>query len=153
MANEKWQTSTFKEVVDRETGEIVSTETSKCFTKKIESELFYMTFIEYMSPLYNIKSDTAKSVLNYLCSLAEFNEGKVFLTANKRKTICSDLDISLTSLANNIKILKKSNLISGSSGDFIINPQIFWKGSVDTRKQLLQDTKIKVTFNIEQDED
>lgn len=153
MANEKWQTSTFKEVVDRETGEIVLTETSKCFTKKVDSELFYMTFIEYMSPLYNIKSDTAKSILNYLCMLAEFNEGKVYLTTNKRKTLCSDLDISTTSLTNNLKLLKKANLISGSNGDFIINPQIFWKGSVDTRRQLLQDAKIKITFNIEQDQD
>lgn len=149
MKKEKWQTSSFKEYVDKETGEVVSTEITKSFTKKIDVESFYMVFIDYISPLYKLKSDTAKSILNYMCSLAEFNEGKVYLTTNKRKQMCEDLGIKTTSLTNNLKLLKKSNLISGLDGDFIINPQIFWKGSTDTRRQLLKDKSIRVTFNIE----
>lgn len=148
MGNEKWQNGMYKELVDRTTGEIIQTEIVKSFTKKVNVEQFYMTFIKYIAPIYQLKSDTAKSVLNYMCSHAEFDTGKVKLTAGSRLEICKYIGISATSLTNNLNLLKKLNLISGSKGDFIINPQIFWRGSMDTRDQILKNADIKVTFNI-----
>ncbi len=38
-------------------------EQTKIFTKTLKSETFYMTFIDYVSPLFNLKSEVAKSIL------------------------------------------------------------------------------------------
>ena len=137
-----------REVVDTTTGEIITYESSKTFTKKIESDKFYITFIEYIAPFYDLKSNTAKDVLCWMCSHAEWNTGKVALTTNTRKDICNIFKISPNTLTNSLKKLKELKLISGEKGDFIINPQIFWKGDLKERKRLLEIDEIKVTFDI-----
>jgi hypothetical protein len=45
--------------------------------------------------------------------------------------------------------LKKSKLIDGSNGEFQINPQIFWKGSQESRDALLKNATIVMTFGLE----
>ena len=72
---EKYQQVTQTQTVDLSTGEIVQYDTTKTYTRKIESESFYMTFIDYIAPLYNLKSDAAKNVLNWMCCDAEYNTG------------------------------------------------------------------------------
>ena len=144
-----YQSSVFKEIVDRETGEIISTEQTKVFTKKVTSENFYMTFVDYISPLFNLKGGNCKSILVWLCSHAEYNTGKVSLTASDRQKIGELLNISNNTITNNIKILKDNKIISGEKGSFILNPQIHWKGDTETRRRLLQNQEIKITFSIE----
>ena len=79
---------------------------------------------------------------------AEFNTGKVFLTTGNRAILCKDLNISSNTLTNNLRKLKDANLISGDKGDFVINPQIFWKGDLSVRKKLLEDSEIQIKFEI-----
>lgn len=52
-----------REVVDGDTGELVTLDTTRTFSKKITEDTFYMTFIEYMSPLFGLKPDSAKNLL------------------------------------------------------------------------------------------
>ena len=47
--------STTKIVVDRETGEIAQIETVKKQKIEINSEPFYMVFIDYMAPIFSLK--------------------------------------------------------------------------------------------------
>ena len=63
---EKYQQVIQTQTVDVNTGEILQYETQKTYTRKIESESFYMTFIDYIAPLFNLKSDAAKNVLNWM---------------------------------------------------------------------------------------
>ena len=107
-----------------------------------------MTFIDYIAPLFNLKSDAAKNVLNWMCCHAEYNTGKVQLTTNPRDLACEELGMKSNSLSNHLKKLKDLNLISGEKGDFIINPKIFWKGDTATRNKLLSDNEVKVIFKI-----
>ena len=136
------------ETVDTETGEIVTIVSAKEYSTKVESDRFYMTFIDYIAPLYELKSNSLKNLLTYLCEHAEFNTGKVSLTTAARKVACDYLGISNNTLTNYLKKLKDSNLISGKDGEFIINPQIFWKGDTKSRAQILENEEIKITFNI-----
>ena len=145
---EKYQQVTQTQTVDVNTGEILQYETQKTYTRKIESESFYMTFIDYIAPLYNLKSDVAKNVLNWMCCHAEYNTGKVQLTTNQRDLACEELGMKSNSLSNHLKKLKDLKLIDGDRGDFIINPQIFWKGDTVTRNKLLADNEIKIMFKI-----
>ena len=145
---EKYQQVTQNQIVDVNTGEIIQYETQKTYTRKIESESFYMTFIDYIAPLFNLKSDAAKNVLNWMCCHAEYNTGKVQLTTNQRDLACEELGMKSNSLSNHLKKLKDLKLIDGDRGDFIINPQIFWKGDTVTRNKLLSDNEIKIMFKI-----
>lgn len=135
--------------VDTQTGEIVATESSKTFTRKIKTDKFYMTFIDYVAPFYQLRSVSAKNILVYMCEIAEYNTGKVALTTGVRQELCYELAISSNTLTNNLKVLKDLKLISGERGDFIINPQIFWKGDTNTRDQLLRKDEIKITFELQ----
>ena len=70
-------TSTQREIVDRETGEITVLETSKTFVTKPIKDSFYMTFIKVISPLHNLKEGNAMRLLNWMCEHAEYNTGCV----------------------------------------------------------------------------
>lgn len=133
-------------VVDRETGEVQQTETSKTFLTKIKEDAFYMTFIDYISPYYQLKSDNARKILCWMCNHAEWNTGRVSLTAASRAQMAEEIDICPNTITNNLKKLKDVNLISGEKGEFQINPKIFWKGELSVRRQMLKDKEFQISF-------
>jgi hypothetical protein len=137
-----------REVVDVTTGELVKVDTQKTFTEKISPDNFYMTFIGYMSPLFNLHSDVARSILDWMCMRAEYNSGVVDLSTSKRQKMCSDLSITSNQVTNNLKKLKELGLITGEKGEFTINPEIFWKGDTKTRQQVLEGKSLKVSFEL-----
>lgn len=137
------------QIVNTETGEVQTVATSKEYSIKIESDKFYMTFIDYISPMYKLKSENARKLLIWMCCHAEWNTGEVNLTAADRVNISNELGICNNTITNNLQALKKLNLISGEKGKFIINPQIFWKGDTKTRGQLLQNSELKIKFSLE----
>ena len=99
-----------REIVDVTTGELVKVDTQKTFTEKISPDNFYMTFIGYMSPLFNLHSDVARSILDWMCMRAEYNSGVVDLSTSKRQKMCSDLSITSNQVTNNLKKLKELGL-------------------------------------------
>ena len=137
-----------REIVDVTTGELVKVDTQKTFTEKISPDNFYMTFIGYMSPLFNLHSDVARSILDWMCMRAEYNSGVVDLSTSKRQKMCSDLSITSNQVTNNLKKLKELGLITGEKGEFTINPEIFWKGYTKTRQQVLEGKSLKVSFEL-----
>jgi hypothetical protein len=137
-----------REIVDVTTGELVKVDTQKTFTEKISPDNFYMTFIGYMSPLFNLHSDVARSILDWMCMRAEYNSGVVDLSTSKRQKMCSDLSITSNQVTNNLKKLKELGLITGDKGEFTINPEIFWKGDTKTRQQVLEGKSLKVSFEL-----
>ena len=114
-----------REIVDSQTGEVVKIDSSRTFTTKVTEDSFYMTFIDYVSPLFGLKPESAKNLLIWMCQHAEFNAGKVSLTTADRKQISIELGLSNNSITNYLKKLKDLKLISGENGSYLINPQIF----------------------------
>lgn len=145
----KFKQSTVREYVDVNTGEIQMLETSKTFTTKVKSDRFFMTFVDFLSPFFDLKSDNARKILVWMCEHAEFNTGVVRLTSADRLQMAEDIDICPNTITNNLKKLKDAKLISGDKGIFQITPVIFWKGSMDKRAELLEDREIQITFGIE----
>lgn len=125
-----------KEKVDQETG--VVTETEKTFRIIGNSETFYMTYIEHMAKLFNITSITDIKILWKFCLLANYNNGEVNLTADKRAKLQEELNIASTQITRSINSLKELELIFGDKGTYIINPSVFWKGD-----KMGRDTTIK----------
>lgn len=101
----------------------------------------YKVFIKYTSLLQQLNSIVARKVLDWMCKNMEYNTGKVSLSTYRRQQMCCELQINNTQLSNNLKRLKDLNIISGEKGEFIINPNIFWKGDTKAR------TKALLSFN------
>ena len=140
-----------REYVDTQTGEITTVETAKVFTERIKEDSFYMTFIDFVAPLYKLTSETARKLLTWMCEHAEFNTGKIKLTSADRKEIVSKFNITNNTITNCLSTLKKLKLISGSSGNFEINPQIFWKGDLSIRREILKNNDFQVKFTISEE--
>ena len=139
---------TVKEYKDPVTGEILSYESEKLFTQKIDKDKFYITYIDFIAPFFQLKSAKAKDLLIWMCNNAEFNSGRVLMPAEIRAQITKELDMSANGITNNLKALKDLNLISGEKGVFTINPQIFWKGDEKARKAFMNEQEIKIKFSI-----
>lgn len=144
----QWEQTTFKEVVDKETGEVVQSELSKTYSTKVKEDAFYMTFIDYISPFYKLNSDNARKILCWMCNHAEWNTGKISLSTGSRAQMAEDCDICPNTITNNLKKLKDLKLISGEKGEFQINPQIFWKGDLSVRRQKLKDQELQIIFQL-----
>ena len=142
-------TSTTQTVVDENGIERVRTE-SKQFVYKSDEDSFYNVFIKYVHWMYDIDSAVTLKVLIYLMEIAEFNTGKVLLTTGQRTKLCEVVGISKPALSRAIRELvvagaiAKTYLTNGQTGEqmeikgeYMINPEMFWKGDQSTRKQLV----------------
>jgi len=140
------------DVIDPETGEIIgNVENEKRFVYTEESDKFYMTFFEFMAPVYKLKGENVRNILAWLCENAEFNTGKVYLPAPRVDELSQFLHVPKQSIYNGLNELKKSNLISGARGCYQINPEIFWKGDFQSRKQCIENNrKLSIIFKIDE---
>lgn len=138
-----------EESVDTGTGEVKRW--VKKYSIKVQSENFYMTYIDNLAGYFCLTSSADKSVLAYLCTIAEYDTGRSFLNPDDRKKACLDLGICSQQFSNSIGKLKNLHLITGSNGFYMINPAVFWKGKSKTRSSLLKDNKLAVEFNFEID--
>lgn len=115
-----------------------------------KEDSFYMTFINYVGWKFGLKSDTTKNVLEKLLNAAEFNTGIVILGTDQRAEIVDSLHISKSTLSQSIAQLIKLEVISpvkkidiktgeevDSKNTYLINPQMFWKGELKKRKELI----------------
>lgn len=144
----KYSQTRTREIVDVTTGELVSVESEKIFTQKIDSDNFYMVYIDHMAPLFKLNSTIARNVLDWFCKNAQFNTGKVSLTPSERLNLCEDLQITPNQVTKAIKTLRDLDLIDGEKGTFFINADIFWKGDATSRKQVLDGKKLEITYKI-----
>jgi hypothetical protein len=147
--NMRLKNETTKEIVNTETGEVFLQTTSKTFNIKVTSDSFYITFLTVIKELAGLKSIVDVKVLSCLCSIAEYNTGIVFLTAERKQYICDTMNLKYQSVANSLTNLKKSGFITGKGGTYTINPEYFWKGDLKTREQLLKEGKININIEFE----
>jgi hypothetical protein len=123
---------------------------SKSFSTKTTSDAFFMCFIDNMSGLFKITCATDSKVLAKLCSMAEFNTGKVGLTPGNRKLLMEAIiGLSTQNLSHSLGRLKKLGLIAGDKGDYEINPKVFWKGTTDERNKLLKNEGLEISIKFQ----
>ena len=135
-----------QEVLDIETGELIRTTTQKVYSSKINSESFFMTFIEAIAPIYKLKSATDLKLIIKFCEIAEFNTGKVIISSSLRKDICEQLGISNNQYSISLKSIKEKGIVTGDKGTFVLNPSIYWKGTVKSRESIMKDFTITISI-------
>lgn len=139
-----------EETLDRRTGELVTVK--KTFAIKSKStEEFYLTFLSGLNAICELSRPSDIKILTVLCTMAEFNTGRVKLMSCDRASIIKQLSISPQSFSNSIKRLKEAGLLHGDRGDYEVNPQHFWKGTTDERQRLLKQKSADILLKYTQD--
>lgn len=136
------------EITNASTGELV--ESKKVFNVKVESAEFYITFLEIVSFIHNIKGEFP--LLAILCMNSEFNTGKCFLSADRRKIFAEQLGLTSGGFRSALFRLEKKGAIKNNNGTIEINPLYLWKGSVEERNKALKQKGIEVNFKFRSDE-
>lgn len=142
----RYQNVMSREYIDKETGQATQIELVKSFSYKCTEDSFVMMFYEYLRGTIDLKSFKAFQVLIELVNLADWNTGEVTLSPVKRKRICEILNISRCNLSTHLKALTNCGLIIGKQSDYKINPQIFWKGELNKRKEIISGKEFYVEF-------
>lgn len=129
--------TTIKQVVDRDTGELHEIETSKTYRTKVETDRFFSVYISKLASFYGITALSDVKVMIAFCEMAEYDTGVLNLNKAIRVKIQDKTGVDYSNLSKNIKRLSNLGLIHHESGTVTINPEIFWKGSMKVRRELL----------------
>ena len=126
-----------EEEINVSTGEVKTLR--KTFSTKVKTKQdFFMVFLHGLNSICELSRPSDIKILVYLCSKAEYNTGRVRLTSSDRAELIEVLDIRKQSLSNSLRRLVESNLLEGSKGTYIVNPQAFWKGETNERERILK---------------
>jgi hypothetical protein len=135
-----------EESVSVETGEV--TTVKKTFAAKVKTKQdFFMVFLNGLNSICELSRPSDIKVLVYMCSKAEYNTGKVRLTAEDRATIVDKLGICKQSLTNSLTRLVGVGLVTGSRGSYEVNPQAFWKGETNERERILKSRSLTLLID------
>lgn len=136
------------ESIDTSTGEVV--EIRKQFAVKVETAEFYITFIEALAFIHNIKGEFP--VLAILCMNSEFNTGNCFLTSDRRKIFAETLGLKSSGFNSALHRLEKKGALKNNGGTIEINPIYVWKGSVEERNKLLKEQGLELSIKFKSEE-
>lgn len=146
----KFTTNSMHEERITNEGERVIRDIKKTVKFTTEDNPFYMTFLNFVGWMWSLRGEVTIRVLMQLMERAKFNTGVVDLSAADREDIMEMLGINGPALSRSIaeliakdaiakvtKVNKVTGEIKECKGRYMINPQMFWKGELDKRKELL----------------
>lgn len=133
-------------ILDKRTGEVLDMN----ITKKIDLDEFIMVFFSSCPQLMELKGNHLK-VLICCWKYSSYNpdneeRGNTIHNGPGFKQACKDsgLDVSPAVIDNAISALhKKGFLIKRYRGEYLLNPQYFFKGRLSSR------SKVKIHFTVE----
>lgn len=141
---------TIETIVKDENGNDRVRSTEKVFKHDTDVENFYIVFTNYVQWMYNLKGVVPLKILHALLEEASINTGKVSISSGKRQQLINKLGISRCAFYKAINQLAEAGAISKvhyidektgeekeSQGDFLINPEMLWKGDRNKRKELI----------------
>lgn len=131
---------------DPETGEILNYSRHKSVQLK-ETEPFFLTYSKQILALYNtdVLNATTK-VLYKMMEFAEWNTGKVYMSADRVEEIMSMCNISRATYHRAVKELIDKGIITKGKGSYTIAENMFWKGEIKMREKILN-AKLKISFS------
>lgn len=130
---------------DTTTGEIIEFSEHKSIQLK-KTEPFFQVYSQQILALYStdVMNATTK-VLYKMLEYAEWNTGKVFMTADRVEEIMSSCNISRASYHRGVKELIDKGIITKGKGSYTIAENMYWKGDMKMRESIIK-ARMKVTF-------
>jgi hypothetical protein len=125
------------EIVDSETGEVLSTNIKIHKYIASSKDEFMLLYVNVL-PIFIGLSNPAKTVYAYL--LSNYNSNVTFeIASGTRSLISNTYGMSLSAVANALTELKEHSLIySHTKGMYQINPRYAFKGSSNDRNSALK---------------
>ena len=120
-----------KEIIDKETGEVV---TSEKVTQLPKEPNFVKLYIDDIGKLYNLPK-SCSGLMMALVKKIDY-EGIITIASGAKKRTAKELGISIQSFDNSIqKLLKQGIMIRIDRGEYMMNPNLFAKGDwTDVRR-------------------
>jgi len=113
---------------------VVST---KSYKVGVNIEPFFATFTREDHRLYRLTA-TQYQIMIYLCKKMKLDTGEVDITPSDRKKMMAFFDVSKGAISLGLAGLLKAKILAGKSGEYYINPELFWKGSPVKREELVK---------------
>jgi len=141
------------------TGNVSYQVTEKEYVHRSEEEPFFQVYVNYIGWMYGIHGGAPQAVLLYFMENADYNTGIVHFTSKSRKRLLSLTGLSRTGLYKALKHLEKMKAIApikdydddNAGGEYMINPQMFWKGEKDLRRNLIVTFKAAINDDVDID--
>jgi hypothetical protein len=109
-----------------------------CIVKNSTPEEFFTVFLANLNTICELINPGDVKVLAHLCAFSG-EDGKISLSTKTRKEILAKLSYSSSAFSNSLARLKISDVVVGENGDYEVNPQFFFDGTLEERTQLLRD--------------
>ena len=109
-----------------------------CIVKNTTPEEFFTVFLSNLNTICELVNPGDIKVLAQLCALSG-EDGRISLSTKTRKEILNKLSYSSSAFSNSLTRLKISDIVVGENGDYEVNPQFFFEGTLEERAQLLRD--------------
>lgn len=158
----KYTTKTYHEEYTREDGTTTVRDVKKTVKISMEDNPFFMTFLKCMRWQWGLKGETSIRVIELMMNSAEYNTGIVDLSTDVREHIRQELGISNPALSRALaellqsgaikKMTRRDNItgeIKESKCRYMINPELFWKGELNKREQLIITFQAKYSDDID----
>lgn len=97
-------------------------EENKVLKIEVKSNV-YRTYLETLSGIFKVTTETDLKVLTKLHELKDVNN-RIRLTHNDRVDVLKELNIDTVQLAGSLANLKNKGLLIGSHGDYILDKKI-----------------------------
>lgn len=126
------------EVADRNTGEILETDT-RTYVRTTKSEDFIQVYLEDLSGLFALNGKIEHNLIVLLWKDTNFNTNKIFLLRTQKEKYALDLNCNIDSINNAIiSLTKKQLLLREDRGVYHLNPKFFFKGDTPNRKVVIK---------------
>lgn len=120
-----------------EEGEVISAELTTI--KKVSKETFLQVYLDDFMSLMSIKEGSEYKIVLWIGKNMNFDTNEIALIKAIKDRMASDIGTNVRTINNSISSLVSKNvLIQKARGLFILNPKLFFKGSLDSRNNLLK---------------
>ena len=95
----------------------------------IPPDKFYQTYLNFMAPVLGVTKGNDFKVLCGMMFFVEYDTDKVSLTPEKRKELENLVSLKSQTVSNALNNLKKLKQITGSRGDYRVDPRVLRLGT------------------------
>ncbi len=134
----KLMTKSKMDISDKKTGEIIITDKEIIKTEYLvydKGDSFFQSYSQIVGLYKNLNGSDIK-VLTFCMVNINYNLNVITLNKFMINEISNAFGLKPQTIKNSISVLKKKNvLIPEGAGSYRMNPQYFWKGKINDRKQ------------------
>lgn len=142
-----------RQVLDTNTGEIIESESVTVEIPIKGTEEFFVIFGGAIKAVFQL-SGAAKDVFIWSGLHVGINTTSISLSKREKDQIAADTGLNPRTVDNAIQELtRKKVFIREGRGSYAINPKYAWKGKMNERAKAMKNMKLKLTFELEGDED